>query len=138
MKQPPKWLFKFAQFMRGRYGIMDSLNKFLIGLGLILIFLTFFVHAVWLNLLGLIVLVGAYWRIFSRKIYQRAHENTQFQQQTAWLTKPVKRRYREWQQRKQYRFFTCKNCHQRIRIPKNKGNIQITCPKCRQHFRART
>ncbi|MFL2029617.1 hypothetical protein [Loigolactobacillus zhaoyuanensis] len=138
MKQPPKWLYKVAAFMRGRYGIMDSLNKFLMAVGLLLIFLTLFVHTTWLNLLGLLVLVVAYWRIFSRKIYQRAAENTKFQQRTNWVTKPLRRRYREWQQRKQYRFFTCKSCHQRIRIPRGKGKIQITCPQCRHQFRART
>ncbi|HBO47915.1 MULTISPECIES: hypothetical protein [Pediococcus] len=138
MKQPPKWLYKVVQFMQGRYGIMDSLNKFLISCGLILIFLTIFIHAGWLNLLGLLFLIATYWRVFSRKIYQRARENGKFQQWTAWLTKPISRRYQEWQQRKQYRFFTCKNCHQRIRIPKGKGKIQITCPTCRHQFRART
>lgn len=124
--------------MQGRYGIMDSLNKFLISCGLILIFLTIFIHAGWLNLLGLLFLIATYWRVFSRKIYQRARENGKFQQWTTWLTKPISRRYQEWQQRKQYRFFTCKNCHQRIRIPKGKGKIQITCPTCRHQFRART
>lgn len=138
MKQPPKWLFKVAQFMRGRYGIMDSLNKFLMTCGLLLIFLTLFIHTSWLNLLGILLLLVAYWRILSRKIYQRAYENTQFQQRTSWLTKPLRRHYHEWQQRKHYRFFTCKNCHQRIRIPRGKGQLKITCPKCRHQFRART
>lgn len=138
MKQPPKWLFKVAQFMRGRYGIMDSLNKFLMTCGLLLIFLTLFIHTSWLNLLGILLLLVAYGRILSRKIYQRAHENTQFQQRTAWLTKPLRRHYHEWQQRKYYRFFTCKNCHQRIRIPRGKGQLKITCPKCRYQFRTRT
>ena len=76
--------------MRGRYGIMDSLNKFLMTCGLLLIFLTLFIHTSWLNLLGILLLLVAYWRILSRKIYQRAHENTQFQQRTSWLTKPLR------------------------------------------------
>lgn len=124
--------------MRGRYGIMDSLNKFLMTCGLLLIFLTLFIHTSWLNLLGILLLLVAYGRILSRKIYQRAHENTQFQQRTAWLTKPLRRHYHEWQQRKYYRFFTCKNCHQQIRIPRGKGQLKITCPKCRYQFRTRT
>ncbi len=41
---------------------------------------------------------------------------------------------REWEQRKTYRFFSCPQCEQRVRVPKGKGRIEITCPKCRTSF----
>jgi glutaredoxin len=33
-----------------------------------------------------------------------------------------------------YKVTTCPNCSQRIRIPKNKGKIKITCKKCTTQF----
>lgn len=38
------------------------------------------------------------------------------------------------QQRKVYRFFTCPQCSQKLRVPKNKGKVRITCTKCGHSF----
>ena len=37
-------------------------------------------------------------------------------------------------QRDTYRFFKCPGCRQRVRVPKGRGKICITCPKCRREF----
>ena len=42
------------------------------------------------------------------------------------------------EQRKIYRIFYCPTCKQKIRAPKGKGKIQITCPKCKTEFIRRT
>ena len=35
---------------------------------------------------------------------------------------------------RQHRYFNCPRCRQVVRVPKGKGKISITCPKCREKF----
>jgi predicted RNA-binding Zn-ribbon protein involved in translation (DUF1610 family) len=35
-----------------------------------------------------------------------------------------------FQQRKQYVFFQCPKCNKNLRLPKNKGKLQVKCPVC--------
>lgn len=43
-----------------------------------------------------------------------------------------------WQERKQYRYLTCKQCGQKLRVPRGKGKIRVTCTKCRNQFLAKS
>ena len=75
---------RLMQFMRGRYGGNDTLNKFLFG-----VFLFFLLVAIFsskssaansiFNLLAIAVLVYSYFRIFSKNIARRQAENAKFQ-----------------------------------------------------------
>ncbi|WP_207645519.1 hypothetical protein [Marvinbryantia formatexigens] len=35
-----------------------------------------------------------------------------------------------FEQRKTHRIFMCKVCGKKVRVPKGKGKIEITCPSC--------
>ncbi len=37
-----------------------------------------------------------------------------------------------------FRFFKCPACSQRIRVPRGKGKVEITCPKCGNRFIKKT
>ena len=36
--------------------------------------------------------------------------------------------------RRENRIYKCPSCKQRIRVPRGKGKIAITCPQCRTEF----
>lgn len=45
---------------------------------------------------------------------------------------------KRWQERKQYRYLTCTQCGQKLRVPRGKGKIRVTCTKCRNQFLAKS
>ena len=68
---------KLRRFLMGRYG-MDSLNKLIFIVSLILLVVTWFFPNYILRLLFWILLVIGYFRCFSRNIYARYAENQKF------------------------------------------------------------
>jgi predicted RNA-binding Zn-ribbon protein involved in translation (DUF1610 family) len=42
------------------------------------------------------------------------------------------------EEKKRYKFFKCPACRQKIRVPKGKGRIEITCPRCGNRFIKKT
>lgn len=129
---------KFEKFMRGRYGV-DQLNKFLMGLALALIVIAIFIPgrnslASLLDTAGLLLIVYAYYRIFSRDVSKRYQENQKFLAKTENIRRRLRREKNIMTQRKEYHIYTCPQCKQKIRIPRGKGKIEISCPKCGTKF----
>lgn len=124
---------KFIRFMYGRYG-MDSLGKFTIVAGLAAIFLSTFLRWRFLPLLSWILIITAYYRMFSRNIYKRSAENQKYLQKTAKIRSFLASQKNIWSQRKTHHIYTCPSCKQKIRIPRGKGKIEIRCPKCGSTF----
>lgn len=123
------WL---QRFMSGRYGY-DRFSGFLSVTSLVLVVLGAFFSPV-LYWLGLILLGYCYFRILSRNIQKRYHENLKYLELegkvTGWFgTKKIR-----FQQRKQYHYYRCPHCHQQLRVPRGRGKISITCPKCGTQF----
>ncbi len=119
----------FSHFMMGRYGT-DKLNMAILGAGLVICVLTMLVNWPPLDLaltaLSYGLMIWAIFRMFSRNTYKRYREN---------------RRYLNFLQRmkdKEYRYFLCPRCHQTVRVPRGKGKIVITCPKCAEKFQKKT
>lgn len=113
------------RFMTGRYGT-DKLNTTILGIGVVLAVVCMFVRNVYVNLiLMLLSYVFMFWAIFrtmSRNIYKRNLENRRF----LMLLERVKDR--------DHKYFFCPRCHQPVRVPKGKGKISISCPKCGERF----
>lgn len=124
---------KFRRFMAGRYGL-DALNKLLLILGaLLLVVMWIWPYRVF-EAVFFVLLIYAYFRMFSRNITKRYAENQKYLQLTAGVRNFFSRRKNRFQQRKRYRFFKCPKCGQQVRVPKGKGKISIRCPKCGESF----
>ncbi len=118
-----------SHFMMGRYGT-DKLNMAILGVGLVLCLLSMFARWAVVDLaltaLSYCFMIWAIFRMLSRNTYKRYREN---------------RRYLNFLQRmkdREYRYFICPRCHQTVRVPRGKGKIVITCPKCREKFQKKT
>lgn len=124
---------KFMRFMQGRNGA-DQLSQFLNIVVLVLIVLTMFIRWAPLYWLAIALLIYMYFRIFSKNIAKRSIENQKFCNMRYDLAIRKNNLKKEWEQRKIYRFYRCPMCRQKVRVPKGRGKICITCPKCRQEF----
>lgn len=123
---------KLNQFMRGRYG-NDRFNQFLMIIALVCLVFSFFGLRVF-YLIALMFMIYAYYRMFSRKIYQRSAENQWYLQKENKVRGWFARRKKELAQSKTHHIYKCPNCKQKIRVPRGRGRIEISCRKCGTKF----
>ena len=124
---------KFYRFMQGRYG-NDDLSKFLLGVSMAMLILKLLTKNTLFDLLFWISLIYSYFRMFSKIHSARYGENQKYLAlKNKWMYKwENHKRMRE--QKKIYHIYNCPYCKQKIRIPKGKGSIIVTCPKCKKEF----
>ena len=117
------------KFMYGRYGT-DRLSMVILCGGLVASILASILHVYPLNILFLLLSYGlmiwAIFRVMSRNTYKRYQENRKFLQ------------FFERCKDRQHRYFECPKCHQTVRVPRGKGKVSITCPKCKEKFTRKT
>lgn len=112
------------RFMQGRYG-QDRLNSTLLWISVALAVISMILPGV----LGLVLTLLAYtlmgiaiFRALSHNTYKRYRENRWFLLQLDRLKD------------REHRYFSCPKCRQSVRVPRGKGKIAITCPKCKERF----
>ena len=126
----------FRRLMMGRYGV-DQLTWVLLVLSLLLSLCGSIFRVQLLGILCWAVLVVCYLRIFSRTNYARQQENKRFMQ-FWWRLKNGRSKRPSREQRKNYKVFSCPTCKQKLRVPRGKGKISISCPKCGRSFIKKT
>ena len=126
----------FRRLMMGRYGV-DQLTWVLLALSLLLSLCGSIFRSNVLGILCWAVLVVCYLRIFSRNIYARQQENQKLLQ-FWWKLKNGRSKRPSREQRKNYKVFSCPTCKQKLRVPRGKGKISISCPKCGRSFIKKT
>ena len=119
----------FLRFMTGRHGT-DKLNMWILGTGVVLCLISVFIRFAPVNLAlttgSYILMIWALFRTFSRNTYKRYRENRRF----LMFLDRIKDR--------EHRYFDCPKCRQPVRVPRGKGKIMITCPKCKEKFQRKT
>jgi len=124
-------------FMQGRYG-MDQLGIFLLASGFALSFLSFIRPIAFLTIPSFALFIWAYVRCFSKNFEKRRRELVKY----LGIKKKISERFslikRIMSERKTHRYFKCRSCKTRLRVPRGKGKIEITCPKCKTKTIKRT
>ncbi|QIK69612.1 hypothetical protein G7062_04560 [Erysipelothrix sp. HDW6C] len=128
---------KFLNFMRGRYGA-DKLNQHLLYLTVILALISMITKISWLSLVWLPIMIVVYFRMFSKNITKRYEENQAY----LYIWNKLKGKVRKITTRikdfPKYKYLKCSECGTQLRVPRRKGKISVTCPKCRHKFDAKS
>ena len=123
--------------MIGRYG-PDHLNIALFIISVIIGLVGSILDIGILAIVGDIVLFYALFRMLSKNIPARRRENDKFIKIWWPVKTKIKNKVTQFKSRKNYRFFKCPECKKTLRVPRGKGKIQITCPKCGERFIKKT
>ena len=121
---------KLQQFMIGRYG-SDSFTLFLTISGLVCSILSNFRHLRFLYLISLILIFYGVFRTFSRNYEARRKELNWYLRVSQKPKAEIKILMSQIRDRKTHRYYKCKSCKTVLRVPKGRGKIEVTCPKCR-------
>lgn len=127
---------KMMRFMQGRYG-NDRLGQVMLMVALICMVLSLF-RIPFISTVGLVVLILTYYRMFSRQIGKRAAENQKYLVLEWKLRARLQKRKQAMAQSRTHRIFRCPECRQKIRVPRHRGRIAISCRKCGTEFIKKT
>lgn len=126
---------KIQRFMAGRYG-QDELNRALLIAALVCMALSMLWRPFYS--LALVFLVFEIFRMLSRNFGARSRERSLYVETKRKVVAKFKESKNLLFGTKTHKIYRCKNCHQQIRVPRGKGKIVITCPKCKTEFVKRT
>ena len=139
----------FNRFFQGRYGLDRFGNALLVGaLALNLLSMAFVrVPIVYYIFRGVswAMLGFEIFRMLSKSFAPRQAELSRYmvlenKTRSRWwsLKNQWKNRANSHRERKQYKCLTCPQCAQKLRVPRGKGNIRVTCSKCGNKFNAKS
>lgn len=130
--------------MMGRYGV-DQMNIGVLIFSMVCTFTASLTRWLLLSILGTALLAYGVFRMFSRNVSARSKENQKFlvfwnKVKGSWYKikdwfSGKKRRFAD---RKTHCYFSCPKCKRKLRVPKGKGKIEISCPICGTKFIKKT
>ncbi|MDO5755121.1 MAG: hypothetical protein Q4P28_02690 [Tissierellia bacterium] len=129
---------KILKFMEGRYG-GDELSRFGMVLAIILTILSGFFRKPWLNTIAFFfVLYFGIFRVFSKNTTKRYGERLKYLNATEPLRKFFRQQSLKIKNKSKYKYLKCPKCSKKMKVPKGKGKIKITCPYCKENFIKKT
>ena len=129
--------------MERRCGL-DELNNFIMLVAFIYVLAALLTNIMWFAVVGAILIVIGYLRVFSKNLDKRNKENAVYMRYLGGFVnvcnfcKKTLKMYWKTFQDPEYMYFVCSSCHQTIRVPKGKNKVNIRCPKCSKTFIKRT
>ena len=117
------------RFMIGRYG-PDHLGIAMVILSFILSLLYAFIGYIPLLYLSYFVFGLTIFRMLSRNVIRRRAENDKFIRYWWPVRMKIKNLIQKIKDKLKYKYYKCPSCKTKLRVPKGKGKIKITCPKC--------
>jgi len=123
--------------MIGRYG-PDHLNIAIIVFSLVLSLLNGIFRFAPLTYISYAILAYALFRMLSRNLPRRRAENDKFLRYWWPVRTKISRLAANVKHRKTHKYFKCPSCANTLRVPRGKGKLQITCPKCGERFIKKT
>lgn len=124
-------LNKISYYFKDCYGV-DNLTMFLLIIGLILSLFKY------VQYLGAALALYGLFRTFSKNKYKRGRELAVFENFTGILKQQFYSRKASFDEAKKYKILKCPKCSQKLRIPRHKGKIVVTCKKCGHEFKAKS
>ena len=127
-----KWYIQ--KFMIGRNGrdelLVAVLYSSLVLYGVASVFERLFPVTIF-KIIGWVGIVYSFYRFCSKDVYRRREENQKFLREIEFLKLRIS-------MRKTHKIYRCKGCGRKIRVPRGKGKIEISCPLCGRKFIRRT
>jgi DNA-directed RNA polymerase subunit RPC12/RpoP len=116
--------------MYGRNGVDDCCRVVIAAAIMAYFFAVIFRQSIW-SFISLVLLYYALFRMLSKNKEKRMLENQKF-------INYLQAFKLNFEQRKTHRIFVCNRCGKKVRVPKGKGKIEITCPLCGNRMIRRT
>lgn len=127
------FLDRIRYYFRDCYGV-DKLTSFILIASVILSF----IGNRYVELVAFALLAYAIFRSISKNKYKRYQELAAFNSFFFKIKQKFYSSKNSFSQRKEYKIVKCPNCSQKLRLPRKKGKVTITCSKCGNQFKAKS
>ena len=131
------WQRKMMEWLRGRQG-PDDLAVFCTNLAIVVVAINLFARVSLLGWIALALIVYSMFRIQSKNLGSRARENEAFLKALGPARPWVQNPRAAWAELRTCKHVKCRSCHQRVRVPRGKGRLRVTCPRCKTKFEVRS
>ena len=131
------WQRKATEWLKGRQG-PDDLAVFCVNVAFVVLVVNIFVRVGWLGWVALALVAYSMFRIQSKNLGSRARENEAFLKALGPARPWVQNPRAAWGELRSYKHARCSSCRQRVRVPRGKGRLRVTCPKCGTKFEVKS
>lgn len=130
-------LYRFSDFMQGRYGMDGLYYPLLISSCAFTLAGSLFRLGI-LRLIGSLLLIWLVMRAFSKNYAARQKELYAYYNLKNKISSFFYKNVNKTTRQKDKRYFKCPKCKVKLSVPKGKGKIRISCVKCGHQFIKKT